>query len=59
MLLWNSCMRQRDDSWSTDERANFAVDAWREISAVQEALDAHTCNMETALMYVSREYLYK
>ncbi|CAL1706066.1 unnamed protein product [Somion occarium] len=53
MLLWNSCMRQRDDSWSTDERANFAVDAWREISAVQEALDAHTCNMETALMYVS------
>ncbi|KAK7692152.1 hypothetical protein QCA50_003771 [Cerrena zonata] len=58
MLLWNSCMRQRDDSWSTEERANFAVNAWQEIQAVQEALDYHTCNLETALIYVCREYLY-
>lgn len=59
MLLWNSCMRQRDDSWPSEERANFAIHAWHEIQAVQEALDWHSCNAETALMYVCREYLYK
>ncbi|KAI0074422.1 hypothetical protein K474DRAFT_1601483 [Panus rudis PR-1116 ss-1] len=58
MLLWNSCVRQRDQSWTTDERAKFAVNAWTETQAVQDALDAHNCNMDTSLMYVTREYLY-
>lgn len=52
-------MRQRDDPWSMEERADFAIGAWQEIQAVQDALDAHKCNRDTALMYVCREYLYK
>ncbi|KAI0784700.1 hypothetical protein C8Q75DRAFT_723967 [Abortiporus biennis] len=58
MLLWNSCIRQQDSTWSTDERAKFAIDAWLETQTVQEALDMHQCNLDTALMYVCREYLY-
>lgn len=59
MLLWTSCVRRRDTSWSTEERANFAIQAWTETRIVQDALDMHTCNLDTAIMYLSREYLYK
>lgn len=52
-------MRQRDTTWTTDERAKFAIEAWAETQAVQDALDMHQCNSDTALMYVCREYLYK
>ncbi|THH31408.1 hypothetical protein EUX98_g2788 [Antrodiella citrinella] len=58
MLLWNSCMRQRDTTWTSNERAKFAIEAWAETQAVQDALDMHQCNSDTALMYVCREYLY-
>ncbi|EMD33836.1 hypothetical protein CERSUDRAFT_117900 [Gelatoporia subvermispora B] len=58
MLLWNSCSRQRDETWTTDERATFAVEAFQECRAIQDALDMHHCNLDTALMYVAREYLY-
>lgn len=59
MLLWVSCVRQRDASWGTEERARFAIDAWNEITYVQSALDMHACNIDTAIMYMCREYLYK
>ncbi|KAH8107663.1 hypothetical protein BXZ70DRAFT_1013538 [Cristinia sonorae] len=58
MLLWNSCIRQQDLGWSTQERATFAIEAWAETQAVQDALDMHICNSDTALMYVCREFLY-
>lgn len=59
MLIWLSCLPQRDGSWSSEERAEFAINAWHEIRAVQFALDSHHCNLDTAIMYVTREYLYK
>ena len=60
MLLWNSCSTiQRDESLSTDERAKFAIGAFQETQALQDALDIHVCNLNTGLIYVAREYLYK
>ncbi|OCH89059.1 hypothetical protein OBBRIDRAFT_733272 [Obba rivulosa] len=58
MLLWNSCSRQRDETWTTEERATFAIEAFQECRAIQDSLDMHSCNLDTALMYVAREYLY-
>lgn len=58
MLLWNSCIRQQDSNWTSDEKARFAIDAWGQIALIQDALDMHQCNSETALTYVCREYLY-
>ncbi|KIP09470.1 hypothetical protein PHLGIDRAFT_126340 [Phlebiopsis gigantea 11061_1 CR5-6] len=58
MLLWTSCVRQRDTSWTTDERADFAVQAWTESGAIQDALAMHECNLDTSIMYLAREYLY-
>lgn len=59
MLLWNSSLRHRDEVCTTGERADFAVNAWNETHAIQDALDMHHCNLDTGLMYVCREFLYK
>ena len=59
MLLWTSCVRERDTSWTTEERANFAIQGWTELNAVQEALNMHQCNLDTSLMYLIRDYLHK
>ncbi|OBZ70695.1 hypothetical protein A0H81_09311 [Grifola frondosa] len=48
----------RDESWTTEERAKFAIDAFTETRTIQDALDMHECNLDTGLMYVCREYLY-
>ncbi|KAI0694263.1 hypothetical protein BC835DRAFT_1015031 [Cytidiella melzeri] len=58
MLLWTSCIRQRDSTWETEARAEFAVAAWVETRTIQDALDMHRCNADTALMYMCREYIY-
>lgn len=50
---------QRDESLSTDQRASFAISAFQETREIQDALDMHVCNLDTGLMYVCREYLYK
>ena len=60
MLLWNSCTCvQRDETLTTDQRASFAISAFQETREIQDALDMHVCNLDTGLMYVCREYLYK
>jgi hypothetical protein len=59
MLLWTSCSRQRDGNWETEARADFAISAWVETRAIQDALDMHHCNADTALIYMCREYIYK
>ncbi|KAI0088094.1 hypothetical protein BDY19DRAFT_891709 [Irpex rosettiformis] len=58
MLLWTSCIRQRDSTWETEARADFAIAAWVETRAIQDALDMHRCNGDTALIYMCREYIY-
>ena len=60
MLLWNSCSYiQRNETLTTDQRASFAISAFQETREIQDALDMHVCNLDTGLMYVCREYLYK
>ncbi|KAF8527466.1 hypothetical protein BU17DRAFT_81636 [Hysterangium stoloniferum] len=58
MLLWNSCLRMRGDSVSDSDKATFAVHAWIESTAIEEALDAHTCGCDQAFMYQGREFLF-
>lgn len=59
MLLWTSCVRQRDSSWSPEERSQFAVEAWNETQSVEDALNMHQCNLDTAIIYMCREYICK
>ena len=59
MLLWNGVSRRRQNDWSGDRRARYAIDAFHEVRSLQEAVDMHQCNLDTALLYLCREYLYK
>ncbi|KDQ55598.1 hypothetical protein JAAARDRAFT_133685 [Jaapia argillacea MUCL 33604] len=59
MLLWNSCLLLRDDTISHEERADLAWESWVEAGCIQDALDEHTCNVDTGLMYMCREFIYK
>lgn len=34
-------------------------EAWNEAQAIQDALDAHVCNLYTAVAYLCRENVYK
>ncbi|KAJ8501969.1 hypothetical protein ONZ51_g330 [Trametes cubensis] len=60
MLMWNSCIRVRADTTMPDaEKAQFALAAWREIDAIEEALKRHTCGIERSFLFQGRELLFK
>ncbi|KAI0266953.1 hypothetical protein BC834DRAFT_87541 [Gloeopeniophorella convolvens] len=57
MLLWNCTVRFWDERLSTEERTRIACTAYVETRVVEEALDAHICNIDTALIYMCREFI--
>jgi len=60
MLLWNACVRMRQDGGVSDfDKRDFAMRAWIETEAIEEALEWHTCNVEKAFVYHGREILFK
>ncbi|KAG1790494.1 uncharacterized protein HD556DRAFT_1310512 [Suillus plorans] len=59
MLLWIFCTtRLRKNAFSNAETTDLAVEAWSETLEIQDALDSHTCNLDMALLYMCREYVY-
>ena len=59
MLLWNFCVRLRNDQGGDEDKAEFALEAWAETQTIQDSLDMHVCNLNTTLLYIAREYLCK
>ncbi|KAG6898966.1 hypothetical protein C0993_002144 [Termitomyces sp. T159_Od127] len=64
MLLWNFTNRLRtrmvtDGGGGDEDKIEVVYDAWAEAQALQDALGMHTCNLDTVLMYMCREYVYK
>lgn len=60
MLLWNYSIRLCDQTSFTEEtQAECAQESWNETQAIQDSLDMHICNLDTALIYMAREYIYK
>ncbi|KAF9524627.1 hypothetical protein CPB83DRAFT_797695 [Crepidotus variabilis] len=57
MLLWNFCNRFRVPS-REEERAEHAHEAFLEAQAIEDCLNLHTCNLDTSLIYTSREYIH-
>jgi len=48
----------RSENVSHDQKAAFAVSAWIESTAIEEALDAHTCGCDQAFLFQGKEYLF-
>ena len=59
MLLWNFCVRLRNDPCGDEDKAEYALEAWAETQTIQDSLDMHVCNLNTTLLYIAREYLCK
>lgn len=59
MLLWNFSHRLGHDNITDSIKADYAFEVWVESQSIQDALDAHICNLDTALLYMCREHLYK
>ncbi|TBU37373.1 hypothetical protein BD309DRAFT_1063742 [Dichomitus squalens] len=59
MVLLHSCARKRADLTMSDaERAQFAMQAWLEIDAIDTALGQHTCELERKFGFQARELLF-
>ncbi|KAG1822857.1 uncharacterized protein BJ212DRAFT_1264145 [Suillus subaureus] len=59
MLLWHSCLQiRRTPSANEAEMARFGVDAWLEADALEQAFDAHTCDLERTFLFQGREFLF-
>ncbi|PPQ68812.1 hypothetical protein CVT24_007696 [Panaeolus cyanescens] len=58
MLLWNFCNRFTTPQGDED-RAEQAQQAFQEVQAIEDALNAHDCNLDTTLMYTTREFIHK
>ncbi|KAH8995196.1 hypothetical protein EDB86DRAFT_3077673 [Lactarius hatsudake] len=57
MLLWNCTVRFWDERLPMEDRTRIACAAFVEARVVEEALDAHVCNIDTALIYMCREFI--
>ncbi|KIK57175.1 hypothetical protein GYMLUDRAFT_75693 [Collybiopsis luxurians FD-317 M1] len=58
-LLWHTCARVRAETSMNDvEKGEFAVKAWLEADAIENALNKHTCAIEKAYVFQGREYLF-
>lgn len=63
LLLWNSCFLHLGEAArvesGVDDPADFAVEAWQEVQATEDALQSHACNSNVALRYMAFEYLHQ
>ncbi|KAJ7505151.1 hypothetical protein B0H11DRAFT_1708267 [Mycena galericulata] len=58
-LLWHGCIKMRNDtSAPVADKSQFAIKAWLEADAIEEALNRHTCGIERAFIYQGREYIF-
>ncbi|KAI0045994.1 hypothetical protein FA95DRAFT_1494741 [Auriscalpium vulgare] len=57
LLLWNVCVRFQDESIHMDRKVQLAIQTFVEIGAVERLLDTHICNIDTALIYMCREFI--
>ncbi|KAF8069868.1 hypothetical protein FPV67DRAFT_1414189 [Lyophyllum atratum] len=58
MLLWSFTNRLRTSTAPNDEKVELIYDAWAEAQSLQDSLRIHDCNLDTALIYMCREYVY-
>ncbi|KAJ6475057.1 hypothetical protein C8R47DRAFT_986425 [Mycena vitilis] len=58
-LLWHACIKMRNDnSAPVTDKGQFAIKAWLEADAIEEALNRHTCGIERAFIFQGREYIF-
>ncbi|KAL0580568.1 hypothetical protein V5O48_001481 [Marasmius crinis-equi] len=57
MLLWVFCHYRLGRCDDEQLKAEYAQEAMGESQFIQESLDFHVCNLDTGLIYLTREYI--
>ncbi len=59
MVLWHTIVRYRSNpTISFEEKTQYAMNAWLEADAIENALKNHTCNLEGGTLHQAQEYLF-
>ncbi|KAJ7242631.1 hypothetical protein C8J57DRAFT_1142435, partial [Mycena rebaudengoi] len=65
LLLWNFCSRllkrpgtNTRGQQQMEYEAEALQESWNEAQTIQDSLDMHECNYETAITYICHEYIY-
>lgn len=59
MLLWNFCVSVKENHLKVDDKIEAFTDSIGEATKIEDALNVHHCNLDTSIMYLTREYLFK
>ncbi|KXN93315.1 hypothetical protein AN958_00240, partial [Leucoagaricus sp. SymC.cos] len=59
MILWNFCVSVKEGHIKVDDNIEAFTESVREAQVIEDALNIHRCNLDTTLMYLTREYLFK
>jgi hypothetical protein len=59
MLLWNFCVSVKEDHTKVDDKIEAFTHSVGEAQMIEDALNVHRCNLDTTIMYLTREYLFK
>ncbi|KAJ7069638.1 hypothetical protein C8F01DRAFT_1113449 [Mycena amicta] len=57
-LLWHACVKMRNSAAHMTVKGQFAIKAWHEADAIEDALNRHTCDIERAFIFQGREYIF-
>lgn len=64
-LLWAACAlylhqpkNEPNPPLAEQERAEFAVEAWTEAQAIEDALARHLCKSDSEMVYNTKEYTF-
>ncbi|KAF9447897.1 hypothetical protein P691DRAFT_801654 [Macrolepiota fuliginosa MF-IS2] len=58
MLLWNFCVSVKENHVKVDDKIEAFTDSVGEAQLIEDALRIHRCNLDTTIMYLTREYLF-
>ncbi|KAJ3564619.1 hypothetical protein NP233_g8177 [Leucocoprinus birnbaumii] len=58
MLLWNYCVSLKQEHTKVDDKIEAFTNSVGEAQIIEDALNVHRCNLDTTIIYLTREYLF-
>ncbi|KAF5348161.1 hypothetical protein D9756_010751 [Leucocoprinus leucothites] len=58
LLLWNFCVSVKEGHTTVDDKIEAFTHSVGVAQMIEDALNVHRCNLDTTIMYQTREYLF-
>jgi hypothetical protein len=59
MLLWSYCVSVKENQIKVHDKIDAFTQSIGEAQLIEDALNVHHCNIDTTLLYLTRDYLFK